>query len=260
MAFLPFVVAVLAGLAIGLLRGGRMSALQRVRIHAPIFVIVAIGSGIALDYYSVPFASLIAVVGIAAGVGLSLRNIHLAGMGVVSIGIIANLLPVVFNGAVPVRADALVEAKVVQPSELPRVSLSGSRELADDSTVLAVLGDTIPVTRTRQVVSYGDLILLVGLADVIANAMRRRRRRRPVVMNGGFGWIAPGLDSGHDEAMTTANPDHDWGTAPSARPESPFQYSARPDTAAPFTIDPATSSAIRDSSSEPVLDSATQNR
>ena len=84
MAFLPFVVAVLAGLAIGLLRGGRMSALQRVRIHAPIFVIVAIGSGIALDYYSVPFASLIAVVGIAAGVGLSLRNIHLAGMGVVS--------------------------------------------------------------------------------------------------------------------------------------------------------------------------------
>ncbi len=218
MAFLPIVVAALAGLAVGLSRGGRLSALRRVRIHAPILLIIAIGSGIALDYYPVPFAWLIAVVGIVAGVALSLRNIHLVGMGVVGVGIVANLLPVVFNGAVPVRAEALVEANVVQLSELPRVSLSGSRELISDSTVLAILGDTIPITVTKQVVSYGDLILLVGLADVIANAMRRRRRR-PVTNGGGFGRATtPTPGSGHNEAITTPNALHDWGTAPRARP------------------------------------------
>jgi len=245
--FLPVVVAVFAGSAFGLIRGGRVSNLKHVRLHAPILAVVAIGSGMALDHWSVSLPRLVALAGMVAGLTLAWRNIHLAGMMIVGIGITANLLPVVLNGALPVRGDALVEAQMIQPSELPLATLSGSREFADGSTLLADLGDTIPLRVTNQVLSYGDLILLVGLADVIANGMRRKHRRRH------------GRRSTH-ELISSAKPVQDWGTAPRPAPESPFQYSARPETSAPFTVDLASSSAHTDSAGEPSRVRALQSR
>jgi len=247
MDFLPVVVAALAGLAFGIIRGGRLANLMRIRVHAPLLAVVAIGSGMALDHWSVSLPRLVAFAGIVAGLTLAWRNIHLAGMMIVGIGITANLLPVVLNGAVTVRSDALTEAQIIQPSELPLATLSGSREFADGSTLLPDLGDTIPLRVTNQVLSYGDLILLVGMADVIANGMRRKHRRRR------------GRRSVH-ERIRSANPVQDWGTAPRPIPESPFQYSARPETSAPFTVDLASSSAHTDSAAEPSRVRALQSR
>jgi len=247
MEYLPLVVAMLVGSAFGALRGGHLANLRRVRVHVPMLALVAIGSGVALDHSAVSLPRLVALAGIAAGLALSWRNIHLAGMMIVGIGITLNLLPVVLNGAVPVRGDALVEAQIIRPSESPTTMLSGSRKLVDGSTLLADLGDTIPLRVTNQVLSYGDLILLVGLADVIANGMRRphgcRRRSR----------------SAH-ERINRAKPVHDWGTAPRPRPESPFQYSARPEASAPRTVDLASSSAQADSGPEPDRVRALQSR
>ena len=48
------------------------------------------------------------------------RNIRLAGMAVVSVGIIANLVPIVLNGATPVRPEALVEAGMVDAADIER--------------------------------------------------------------------------------------------------------------------------------------------
>ena len=53
------------------------------------------------------------------------RNIRLAGMAVVSVGIIANLVPLVLNGATPVRPEALVEAGMIDAADLEHVTLSG---------------------------------------------------------------------------------------------------------------------------------------
>lgn len=245
MAFLPVVVAVLAGLAFGIARGGRLANLSRIRVHAPLLAVVAIGSGMALDHWQVPLPRLIALAGMAAGLGLAWRNIHLVGMMVLGIGITVNLLPVVLNGTVPVRRDALAEAQMIQSSELPRATLTGSREFADESTLLADLGDTIPLRATNQVMSYGDLILLVGLADVIANGMRRKRRRHHRTAQ---------------PSITTASPVHDWGTAPRPLPVSPFQYSARPETSAPLTVDLTSSSAQSESATEPGRVKALQSR
>lgn len=242
MALTPLAVALVVGWLIGVLRGGRLSYLRRVRIHVPLLAILAIGASVAIDRSTIGAASLVAIIGIAATLVFVVRNIHLVGVAVVGIGLIVNLAPVVLNGAVPVRPGALVEANIVQPDELARVTLAGSRRLSDDSTMLSVLGDTIPLELTRQVISYGDLILVVGLADAIANAMRRRRRRRR------YG------------AITTTNPAQHWGTAPSPRPESPFQYSARPELVAPRTIDLTNSSATSDSSAEPLVESASHSR
>jgi len=247
MNFLPVVVAVLIGSTFGTIRGGRLANLMRIRLHAPLLAAVAIGSGMAIDHWSVTLPRLVALAGIVAGLTLAWRNIHLAGMMIVGIGITANLIPVVLNGALPVRGDALIEAQIIQPSELPLATLSGSREFADGSTLLADLGDTIPLRVTNQVLSYGDLILLVGLADVIANGMRRKRGHRR------------GRRSAH-ESIRSASPVQDWGTAPRPAPESPFQYSARPEASAPLTVDLASSSAHTNSAAEHSRVRALQSR
>ena len=247
MDFLPVLVAVVVGLVFGFVRGGRLPNLWKLRVHAPVLAIVAIGSGMAIDHWSVPLPRLIALAGIAAGLTLAWRNIHLVGMMIVGIGISANLIPVVLNGALPVRGDALVEAQMIEPSELLSTTLSGSREFSDGSTLLSSLGDTIPLRVTNQVLSYGDLILLVGLADVIANGMRRKHRRHR------------GRRSAH-RPVSSASPVQDWGTAPSPSPESPFQYSARPDASAPLMVDLTSSPAHSLSEEEPPRVKALQSR
>ncbi len=247
MSFAPLVVAVLAGIAVGWFNGGHLSELRRLQINSPLLVAAVIGSGLAIDHYDIAVAPLVAVIGIVAGVGFAFRNIHLAGMVVVGIGIFANLLPVVLNGAVPVRADALVDAEMIEEADIAGLSINGSRELTGDSTILAVLGDTIPVRLTSQVMSYGDLILLVGLADVIANGMRRRKRRAR-------------SRSGQSALIARGSPDQLWGIAPKPTPESPTQYSAMPDSAAPATVPVRTTEAMSDSPLIPDFDVATQSR
>ena len=101
----------------------------------------------------------------------------IVGMAVIGVGIIANLVPIVLNGATPVRAEALVEAGMVETGNLDRVVVSGARAIADEDTRLGWLGDTIPIAVADQVVSFGDLIMLIGVANTIANLMLRRRRR-----------------------------------------------------------------------------------
>ncbi len=255
MAFIPVLVAVLVGLFLGLVTGGRISSLRHVRVHAPVALVVAISSSLALDHYSFRIASIIAMAGMAAAAVLAVRNIQLVGIFVVGVGIVANLLPIAANGAVPVRADALVEAQIVMKSDLPLATLSGSRQFTDDSTILGGLGDTIPIRPTKQVVSYGDLILMVGLADLMANAMHRRRRSHRHAR-----WNSKAPLTAQPVVITNARPVHDCGDAPSPRPESPFQYSAKPDDIAPRMIELATEFATRVSSASPLLDSPTQSR
>ena len=178
------------------------------------------------------------------------RNIRLAGMAVVSVGIIANLVPIVLNGATPVRPEALVEAGMVDAADLDRVTLSGPYELSDADTSLASLGDTIPLPFAKQVVSFGDLIILVGIADVLANLLARRRHPAEplsaLASQEAFGWHEAEEASGSivelraemrslypdDEgeivqvfANTSARPVQDCGIARRRRPV-PSRYSA----------------------------------
>ena len=195
------------------------------------------------------------------------RNIRLAGMAVVSVGIIANLVPIVLNGATPVRPEALVEAGMVDAADLDRVTLSGPYELSDADTSLASLGDTIPLSFAKQVVSFGDLIILVGIADVLANLLARRRQ--PAVPLSAlasleaFGWHEAEEASGSivelRAEMRSLYPrrrgrgraglrQHECESGPGLRgrpppaAESPSQYSANPERTAPAIVRPRNSS------------------
>ena len=137
---------------------------------------MAVISSVAVEHLDLPAPGWIALGSLVMALAFAFRNIRLAGMAVVSVGIIANLVPLVLNGATPVRPEALVEAGMVDAADLDRVTLSGPYELSDADTSLASLGDTIPLSFAKQVVSFGDLIILVGIADVLANLLARRRQ------------------------------------------------------------------------------------
>jgi hypothetical protein len=257
-AVAPIALALVIGLAAGLVRRGRFSALARTRLRAVPLLLAALVCGLIVDGIDVPRPGIWAVVGLVAGLAFAARNLHLVGMAVVGVGLALNLLPVAVNGAMPVRADALVEAGMVDEADLDRVSLEGAREIAGPDTRLDSLGDIVPIAFTGQVLSFGDLIMLVGLADVVANLMLQRRSRRlptgAVKSLASLGWnestpadgglidldepvAAPTLAfAGQESAMTSASPVHDCGIAPPPAPVSGSQYSARPDLVAPATV------------------------
>lgn len=164
-------------------------------------------------------AVVLAVASLAGLVAFSIANLHLTGMGVMTIGLGLNLFAITANGGMPVSARALVVADIVPAADVASVELRGARHLERHSDSMKVLGDIIPMG--GQVVSFGDLIIAVATVDVIVHLVRRQRRRQ--------------------RSISSASPDHDWGIAPSPVPSSPSQYSASPDADAPRTLVSATS-------------------
>lgn len=258
MAVVPILIAVVIGLVAGFLRKGRLRAMAHTRLRSRLLLAVALASAVVLDVVDVPRPAIWAIVGLASGLAFAGRNLHLVGMSIVAVGLAANLVPIVVNGAMPVRPDALVAADMVGSDDLDRVVLDGARELADDDTRLDFMGDVIPVALTGQVLSFGDLIILVGLADVVANLMLRRGRRPTSVESlaspADAGWWTSPTDAAQPAAITTASPDQDWGTAPPPEPVSASQYSASPERSAPATVDAATRAAADGTGSVAVVE------
>ncbi|MBA3654027.1 MAG: DUF5317 domain-containing protein [Actinobacteria bacterium] len=100
-------------------------------------------------------------------------NLRLSGMGVVMVGMAMNLVPIAINAGMPVRAGALVDAGIVPtPDASTYVRLRGERHLEDNGDHLTFLGDIIPVSAIRQVVSFGDLVLGIGTVTLIVGILR----------------------------------------------------------------------------------------
>ncbi len=208
-------------------------------------------------------AFLVVLAGYCCLLAFATGNLHLTGAGVVAVGLGLNLVPIVFNGGMPVRASALADAGLVTPEEADSVELRGSRQIEDGGEILSNLGDIVPVPFASRVVSFGDLILVVGTADAIAHLSRRRapgRARRAGPSRAGPSRAGPHSDqratitaqttagSSRSSASSRARPLHDWGEAPKPRPSSGSQYSAKPEASAPDTVHgatPATADASR---------------
>lgn len=152
-------------------------------------------------------------------------NRHLVGAMVVGLGLVLNLTAVVLNGGMPVRSEALIDARVVDAGELDTVDLLGGRHLETGSDRFAELGDIVPIRPFREVVSFGDLLVAFGALDAVSEVTRRRRRPPRVDQPPA---PPPGADPVEPvgAATTAASVDHDWGTAPRPSPESGSQYSA----------------------------------
>lgn len=231
------VVAVLGGLAAGLLRPPLGARGVRLRVHRlPLLAAGAAGTALAQSIDG-DGASLAMGLALAVLLAFVAGNLHVTGVAVIGVGLLLNLVAVVLNNGMPVRGGALVAAHVVQTEELASTAFDGPRHLESSSDRLAVLGDVLPLPVTREVLSFGDLIVLVGVADALREL---GRRRRPA-------WSTAERRA-YSSTMTQLSAVHDWGAAPSGAPVAASQNSEKPDRSAPATIDltrPAHSSRSR---------------
>lgn len=171
--------AVVVGLIAGVVRKGDFPTILDTQIYHPEFLVSSIICAFVVSATDVDSDGVIAFVALVGAFAFTLMNLHLVGMVVISIGLALNLFVFILNFETPVRPNALVEAEIITAQELEQgVSISGHVELADSDTVLDILGDTFPVRLGEKVVSIGDLIFLVGLANVTGNLMLGNQRRR----------------------------------------------------------------------------------
>jgi hypothetical protein len=133
-------------------------------------------------------AGILVPVSYALLVVFAARNLHLVGMPIVALGLALNAIVIAANGAMPVRADAVEAAGIADAAELAAtdVDLGPKREIEEPDDRLTLLADIVPISPLRQVVSFGDLVLHIGVADVVAHVVRRRRRRS----DGAAAWTA----------------------------------------------------------------------
>ena len=239
--------AVVAALVAGLAR--RPVGVHVWRPHVE--QIPLLGVGAALNASSLVLdgsaATMALAVSLAVLVAVAVANRHLTGVVVVGLGLLLNLVSVAVNEGVPVRPSALVRAQVVASDELAATALRGARHLETDRDALGVLGDVLPIPLAREVMSFGDLIVVVGAADAVRELSRRRARR----------WTEAERTAYRARTTTAASALHVWGIAPRARPVSASQVSENPEAVAPATIDLDSEPAV---AASPELVAASQSR
>jgi hypothetical protein len=170
MSFLFVTVALALGLA--LVTGGSLRRIAATDLRYPGILAAAVGIQLVLEVIGAPtgtvghLASAMLVVSYAFLLLFCVANLRLRGMAVVAVGIFLNGAVITLNSGMPVRApEGAVEATTKHHAERP-------------SDKLKPLGDIILVPALRQSLSFGDLIMLVGLVDVLFHCSRSPVTRR----------------------------------------------------------------------------------
>jgi hypothetical protein len=171
--------AVVVGIASGYLFGGRLSGLAEARLRWwPALVV-----GGVLQVASLFVDGTLGVGALLASFGciitFTAMNLTRAGMGIVLVGVALNAIVIGANGGMPVRESAIVASGLADEHEIDELDFNSKWHLETTDDRFTVLGDIIPVPGVGEVLSFGDLVMAVGVADVIAQLMRGARPRRP---------------------------------------------------------------------------------
>lgn len=176
---LVYAIAIVVALVIPAATRGSYARLVGVRWRYGVVLFAGLAIQIVLEYVTIPkehwhdlgFGLLVAsYVLILAFVG---RNLVLRGMGIVFIGIACNALVITLNQGMPVKIPADWTNKT-----WTQATVKHHLQQPDDK--LRFLSDIIVLKKPYEsVLSFGDLILAVGLFDVAYNASRRQKRRTP---------------------------------------------------------------------------------
>ena len=176
---LPVVAAVVIGALIGGIRPAHGAHLRTPILVYPAVVVVGALAHAGLGLVESGLQGSVLGVSLAMLTGFAAVNRHVPGMGVLTIGLVLNMTVVLANGAMPVRASALVDAGVASAEELADTDPGAGRRFAQNDDVAEFLGDIIPVEPFGAVMSFGDLIALMGIGAVSGELMRHARRGTP---------------------------------------------------------------------------------
>jgi len=172
--------ALAIGTVFGFVRGGRLRYIADHQVRGWWLVMAGFGLQIVPDRVDLGgLGTPMLLVGYGCLLVFAAMNWRLVGMGVAFVGLAANALVIGLNDGMPVRPSAVVAAKISDRAGLERINYGRRHHEERPTDRLTDLGDIIPVSQLHEVVSFGDLILAVGVADVASNLLRPRRRRRP---------------------------------------------------------------------------------
>jgi hypothetical protein len=172
MSFLVVTLALALGVA--LLTGGSLARVLETRLRAMWALFLALALQVALDLFwsghGNGMSRLLLALSYALLVGFCLANMANKGMSVVAFGIALNGLVITVNGGMPIRTDPGFRETAKHHAERPSDSLT-------------FLGDIIVLRPLNQALSFGDLIMVVGLVDVLVHRSRPApTRRRPLAL------------------------------------------------------------------------------
>lgn len=173
------VLALVAGLVVAVAAGGRPRNIPAERLRWPTLTVVAVALYWAPSLLGASSSAAVALIlcSYAALLAFALANLRLTGMAVVAVGLVLNALVIAANDGMPVDRGAVVSTGLAQPGELEGIELGPARKWQEPGDRLAVLGDVVPVAVLDEVVSFGDLVLAAGLANVGFRLLRPTRRR-----------------------------------------------------------------------------------
>ena len=169
-------IAVAVGVLLGFALGGRLHWLGERSFRWWLLLPVGLVLQILVEFDGVPAPFAVLLASYACLLLFVAANVRLTGMGVILVGIGLNALVIALNHGMPVRANAVRAAQVVDIGE-PVIIDSVKHRLEEPDDRLVVLGDIIAVAPIQQVLSFGDLILSVGLVDLMVHLMRPDRRQ-----------------------------------------------------------------------------------
>jgi hypothetical protein len=168
-------ISLIVGVAVGYLRGGRLSRLSGLKPrYAPLALV-----GLALQFVNPPrpWPLVLLIVSFVLLAAFTIANVRLAGFAVILVGLSMNFAVIALNGGMPVSRAAIVASG--QGSTLAGLleRPGPKHHLAGPVDRLPFLGDVIAVPPpVAQVISVGDLFTFGGVSIVIASAMCRRSR------------------------------------------------------------------------------------
>jgi hypothetical protein len=179
--FTLLAIALGAGLLAGLLARGRVTRLREVRMRAmpvlfaglvlgivPLFATLSKGPRLALQIVSMLCVLAYLALNAAANAG-GVR----AGFCIIGLGWALNFVVIAANGGMPLSRWAY-ERSGQSGAVTPGKGGFFKIVVAGPHTTLRALGDVIPVRAVTQVLSAGDIVLIAGIAIVIAAGMRAR--------------------------------------------------------------------------------------
>jgi hypothetical protein len=166
-------IAVGAGFALALLLGGRFRFFQdrglRLWFLLPL--------GLALQFAAVSSAGstwlfVLVLLGFASLFAFAVANLAVTGFWMIAFGLFLNAFVVGLNHGMPIGKKALAHTgnyASVYPA-LHHVQRSSDK--------LLILGDVVPISPIGEIVTFGDLVLAVGIVDVLVHLMRPPKRKR----------------------------------------------------------------------------------
>ena len=158
-------IALSIGVIAGFVSGGRPSNISRRTVIGTGALIAAVL--VQIIPWIVDASPSLGLICVIVSYGLltafALVNIRLIGMPVVLVGLLLNFAVITVNSGMPVRADA-IRTVGRNPGSLEHTA---KRHLENRDDQLEFLGDVLPVEPFHEVISFGDLILGFGLANVV---------------------------------------------------------------------------------------------